>query len=149
MQRRTGSRARRVTLAAAALGAVVTLSACGGDDPVDAAAVSSPVPSESIAAQAPSSAVGRWVGTWRSGGEQRTATINVVAADPLLATIDVSGGCSATWKEKSRDAARVLVGVQVTFGGCADNEWQVEIGDDSITATDTADPGTTVSFRRA
>lgn len=149
MQRRTGSRARRATLATAAICAVVALSGCGGDDPVDTAAVTSPPHSESAVAQAASSVAGRWVGTWRSGGDQRTATVNVVTADPLLATVDVSGQCSATWKEKSRDAARVLVGAQVTYGGCAENDWQIEIGDDSIEATDTTDPGTTMSFRRA
>lgn len=153
MYPRAGTRRRGVVLGGVSVCAMVVLVGCGGGPGGSANGGESSGPvSESVAAQSASQASdspeGRWSGTWQSNGDESDAALSIVTADPFLATIDVPGQCGATWKEKSREGSRIVVTAQVTYGGCTDGDWSVEIGDGSVAATDIADPGTRATFDR-
>lgn len=135
-------RAAVVLLTAVALSGV--MSACGdGQDASTSASGASP-----SAAPTSSALVGSWSGTWQSVGMTKDARLGVVSDKPFLATIDVPGSCGATWKENSRTGSTVKVTATVTYGTCADNEWDLTITDQSITALDPNDPQTRAQFRR-
>ncbi|QTI68377.1 hypothetical protein [Gordonia polyisoprenivorans] len=124
------------------------LSACGDDS--TSTTVTAPTSSAGAIDTPTSSALsGAWTGTWTSVGETKSAQLGVVTDKPFLATIDIPGRCGATWKETSRDATHVVVTATVTYGQCSDNEWQLTVSDQSISAVDTSDPETRAQFRRS
>jgi len=102
----------------------------------------------------PPQGVTRWNGGWRSGGNSAAATLVLQSIDPTLTgTIVVQGNgvdCTADWTEIYRysDNSR-LVGARVTQGACSNNQWKVTVDQNRVSATDTVDPGSSLTLTRA
>lgn len=149
---------RTATAAGLALGLTMALSACGGDaDSVTSATTTSNVVTSTetvtstgnqTSGPAQAGPIGDWTGSWASAGEELPASLNITVAQPLTATIDIPGRCGASWTEQSRAGNQILVRATVTYGNCADNTWSVRVDGDELSATDTEDADTTLSFTR-
>jgi hypothetical protein len=87
-------------------------------------------------------AAATWNGSWTGGNARTPASLTLNSTDPIRGTINVGDGfCTADWTEVQRnsDTSR-LVNAHVTSGPCTDNQWNVTITPNSITATDTIHP---------
>ena len=143
-------KARMLVSAMAIVAVAAGVSACSdNDDQSQRSSVSTAADQVSDdAAPASSSLSGAWQGNWQLAGAKHNAQLGVITEDPFLATIDIPGKCGATWREKSRDGAAIIVTTTVTYGQCADNNWKVSITHNTITAVDMSDPTSVANFTR-
>lgn len=81
-------------------------------------------------------------------GQSYPAKLVLSTTDPLGGGLDVA--CSEQWIQAARksDTERI-VDAHISWGGCTDHQWDVQVSPNAVTATDVSDPSMTLNLTRS